>query len=341
MTTSLTMQNVADTLTHSHFHGVQFWDLNALTATAPKWRYLIDQIKADHQDSQIDLIVGLDARGFLFSGALGYAMGINTITARKPGKLPGETVSIEYGKEYKKVDEHGNEVATRDVLHLQKKYLAPGMRVLIVDDVLATGGTAEAACKLIEMCGGIVAGVTVAIEIPELLGRLKLQHHPVKSYMTVIDGVMCADVRYCIDPLITDVHTHNILLIERLSEPKGIAMPGGGVEPFESLIAALMRETKEETNCLADLKRISFHRLLTGADRDPRGVQVSYVFRVETKTQQARGEAGKTSLFIIKAGSNCVPNAHEFAFSDHHQTLQEFVHNEWSCDPEVQKAAMV
>lgn len=116
------------------------------------------------------MIVGPEARGFIFGVPVAYALGVGFIPVRKPGKLPGETISVNYGLEY-----------GEDQLQLHKDAIKPGQRVAVVDDLLATGGTVEGVAKLIEQAGGIVASLDFVIELTELKGKDKLEGYDVLS----------------------------------------------------------------------------------------------------------------------------------------------------------------
>ena len=321
---TLTMQDIANGMTYSTHHDVQFWDFNSITASGEKWRLLIDTIAEHHKDDTIDMIIGLDARGFLLSGALGYALGADHVTARKAGKLPGETIYEEYGKEYVEANKHGQQKA-HDQLHLQTAYIEPGMKVLVLDDVLATGGTAEACCKLIERLGATVAGVTVVIELPELGGRgNKLAAYPVHSLISIVEGTPVVDIEYCVDILATDSATEELILIERKSDPKGIAMPGGRIEKGESVESAAVRELAEETNCVTD--SVTYTGVLSGLTRDPRGVKVSTVVKVSVDSSSAQGEvvAGKTRTDIKRIPTRAhLPEIAEFVLG-HGECLEKY-----------------
>ena len=122
------------------------------------------------KDKNIDLVVGPEARGFIFGVPVAYALGVGFIPVRKPGKLPGETVSMNYGLEY-----------GTDTLQIHKDAIKKGQRVAIVDDLLATGGTIEAVAKLVESVGGEVVALDFVIELTELKGRDKLKGYDVLS----------------------------------------------------------------------------------------------------------------------------------------------------------------
>ncbi|WP_315073964.1 adenine phosphoribosyltransferase [uncultured Clostridium sp.] len=150
--------------------GISFKDITTLIGDGKALKETIDQIVKHLKDKNIDLIVGPEARGFIFGVPVAYALGVGFIPVRKPGKLPGETLSINYGLEY-----------GEDTLEIHKDAIKPGQRVAIVDDLLATGGTVEGVAKLIEQAGGIVASLDFVIELTELNGKGKLKGYDVLS----------------------------------------------------------------------------------------------------------------------------------------------------------------
>ncbi|AWK52469.1 adenine phosphoribosyltransferase [Clostridium beijerinckii] len=150
--------------------GISFKDITTLISDGEALKEAIDQIINHIKDKKIDLIVGPEARGFIFGVPVAYALGIGFIPVRKPGKLPGETISINYGLEY-----------GEDQLQIHKDAIKPGQRVAIVDDLLATGGTVEGVVKLIEQVGGEVASLDFVIELTELNGKDKLKGYDVLS----------------------------------------------------------------------------------------------------------------------------------------------------------------
>lgn len=150
--------------------GISFKDISTVIGDGEALRYSIDEIVKHLQDKKIDLIAGPEARGFIYGVPVAYAMGIGFVPVRKPGKLPGETVSVKYDLEY-----------GTDELQIHKDSIKPGQRVAIVDDLLATGGTIEAVAKLVEMAGGEVVTLDFAIELTELNGRAKLDGYEVMS----------------------------------------------------------------------------------------------------------------------------------------------------------------
>ncbi|GAA3642927.1 adenine phosphoribosyltransferase [Asaccharospora irregularis] len=150
--------------------GINFKDITTLLSNADAFRYSVDAIIKDLKEKDVDLIVGPEARGFLMGTPVAYGLGVGFIPIRKPGKLPGEIESYEYGLEY-----------GTDTLEIHKDSIKKGQRVAIVDDLLATGGTVEAATKLIEKLGGEVVSIQFLIELEFLNGRDKLSKYDVNS----------------------------------------------------------------------------------------------------------------------------------------------------------------
>jgi len=150
--------------------GISFKDITTLIGDGEALKESIDQIVKHLQDKKIDLIVGPEARGFIFGVPVAYVLGVGFIPVRKPGKLPGETISVNYGLEY-----------GEDQLQIHKDAIKPGQRVAIVDDLLATGGTVEGVVKLIEQAGGEVVSLDFLIELTELNGKDKFKGYDVLS----------------------------------------------------------------------------------------------------------------------------------------------------------------
>lgn len=150
--------------------GINFKDITTLMQDGEAFKYTIDQFVNELKDKNVDIIVGPEARGFLMGTPVAYALGVGFVPVRKPGKLPHETERYEYGLEY-----------GTDVLEIHKDAIKPGQRVAIVDDLLATGGTMEAAAKLIEKLGGEVVSMQFLIELDFLNGREKLSKYDVNS----------------------------------------------------------------------------------------------------------------------------------------------------------------
>ncbi len=154
--------------------GVVFKDLSPLFADGTAFRATCDAVVAHHGADSFDVVAGIEARGFLLAAGVAYATSVGVVPVRKAGKLPRPALAATYELEY------GN--ATLEV-H-QDAFLA-GQRVLLIDDVLATGGTAAAGISLVEQAGGQVAGFTVIIELGFLGGRKKLPGYPVHALLTV------------------------------------------------------------------------------------------------------------------------------------------------------------
>lgn len=150
--------------------GIIFKDITTLLKEANGLKSSVDLLNEYFKDLKIDLVAGIESRGFIFGTPLAYNLGVGFIPIRKPGKLPAETFSQEYALEY-----------GTDRIEMHKDAIKEGQSVLIIDDLLATGGTAEAAAKLIENCGGKVAGIGFIIELTFLNGINKLKGYNVKS----------------------------------------------------------------------------------------------------------------------------------------------------------------
>jgi adenine phosphoribosyltransferase len=154
--------------------GVLFRDLTPLFAAGPAFREVVDAIVAHHGRDGFDEVAGIEARGFLIAAAVGYATGAGVVPIRKAGKLPGKTLRVEYALEYGSA-----------TLEVHTDAFLPGSRVLLVDDVLATGGTAAAAAELVERAGATVAGLSVLMELADLNGRALLADRDVHALLTV------------------------------------------------------------------------------------------------------------------------------------------------------------
>ena len=152
--------------------GIKFRDITPLLGNGEAYKAATDAIVEYAREREIDLVVGPEARGFIFGCPVAYEMGIGFAPVRKPGKLPREVVEYKYDLEY-----------GSNTLCMHKDSVKPGQRVLIVDDLLATGGTVEATVKIIEDLGGIVAGLIFLIELDDLNGRKKLKGYDVKTLM--------------------------------------------------------------------------------------------------------------------------------------------------------------
>lgn len=150
--------------------GIRFKDITTLLQDGEAFKYAIDHLAQYAQERNADLIAGPEARGFVLAAPVAYSMGLGFIPIRKAGKLPGDTVSVSYDLEYGK-----------DRLEIHRDAIKPGQRVVIADDLLATGGTIGSTIKLVEELGGVVAGVAFMIELTYLNGREKLKDYDVFS----------------------------------------------------------------------------------------------------------------------------------------------------------------
>ena len=142
--------------------GILFYDITTVLKDKAGFAQLIDAFAAYYIDKKVDLVLGIEARGFIFGPALAYRLNAGFVPVRKPGKLPAETLKVRYDLEY-----------GSDSLEIHKDAIQPGQRVIIVDDLLATGGTMLATTSLVKQLGGEIVGITVAIELDFLKGREK------------------------------------------------------------------------------------------------------------------------------------------------------------------------
>jgi adenine phosphoribosyltransferase len=149
--------------------GIMFKDITPVLADPPLFQDIIHHIGSLYADERIDIVAGIESRGFILGGAIAVMLGAGFVPIRKPGKLPHESIRIDYQLEY-----------GSDALEAHIDAIRPGARVLIVDDVLATGGTACAAVELIRKLGGTVAGVAFLLELGFLRGRTRLCDVPMQ-----------------------------------------------------------------------------------------------------------------------------------------------------------------
>ena len=147
--------------------GIQFRDLTTLFIHAQGFEIVIRTLVDHYRDTIIDKVVGVESRGFIVAAPVAYALSKGFVPLRKPGKLPGPTVGMDYQLEY-----------GTDCLEIHSDALNKGERILVVDDLLATGGTMEAACKLVEQVGGQVVGCAFVVELVDLKGRQRLTRYP-------------------------------------------------------------------------------------------------------------------------------------------------------------------
>jgi len=164
------------TVPHWPIEGVMFRDITTLLQDPEAFRSTCDQFYDRYREMEIDKVVGIDARGFIFGAVLAYRLGVGFIPVRKKGKLPPETISEEYTLEY------GSAVVEMSDSAIQK-----GEKVLIVDDLIATGGTIYAATKLVEKLGGEIVECAFIVELPDLNGRQKISGYPIFT-LTEFEG---------------------------------------------------------------------------------------------------------------------------------------------------------
>jgi adenine phosphoribosyltransferase len=150
--------------------GILFYDISTLLGNREAFAATIDALAAHYSDSEVEVVVSVEARGFIFGGALAYKLGAAFVPARKPGKLPWQKVRAEYALEY-----------GTDAIEMHKDAIGPGQRVLIFDDVLATGGTVAATAGLVRCLGGKIVGTAFLLDLTFLKGREKLAGQEVFS----------------------------------------------------------------------------------------------------------------------------------------------------------------
>ena len=150
--------------------GINFYDITTLLKHPEGLRGTVDALCAEFAGEKVDAVVGIEARGFIFAPAMAYHLGAGFVPARKPGKLPSECASVSYDLEY-----------GQDALQIHSDAVGAGHRVVIADDLLATGGTAKAVVELVEKLGGHVVGLAFVVELEFLPGRQKLAGHDVRS----------------------------------------------------------------------------------------------------------------------------------------------------------------
>jgi adenine phosphoribosyltransferase len=154
--------------------GILFRDITPLLADGEAFKYVTEQLSKVAVTQGAEAIVGIESRGFIFGAPVAVALKLPFIPVRKPGKLPGERVSLQYTLEY-----------GQSQLDIHKDAISRNQKVLIVDDLLATGGTAHAAAKLVELVGGVVAGLAMLIELENLKGREVLKGYHVESLLSM------------------------------------------------------------------------------------------------------------------------------------------------------------
>jgi adenine phosphoribosyltransferase len=150
--------------------GILFKDITTLLKDGAAFAAVVDSLAGRYRHERVDVVVGVESRGFILGGALAHQLKAGFVPVRKLGKLPGKTIAVEYELEY-----------GRDALAMHEDAIKVGQRVLVVDDLLATGGTMAATLRLVDQLGGRVVGVAFMIELAFLHGRDKLKEHPVHS----------------------------------------------------------------------------------------------------------------------------------------------------------------
>lgn len=150
--------------------GINFYDITTLLKHPDGLRQTVDALAAEYDGEKVDTVIGVEARGFIFAPALAYHLGAGFVPVRKPKKLPAECASISYDLEY-----------GQDTLEIHRDAVGNSHRVLIADDLLASGGTAKAVCNLVEELGGTVMGLVFVVELEFLPGRQKLAGYDVRS----------------------------------------------------------------------------------------------------------------------------------------------------------------
>ena len=159
------------TVPHYPRQGIQFRDITTLLKDPVGFRTTIDELVARYKNEKIDMVAGIESRGFILGAPLAYALNKGFIPIRKKGKLPAETMGHDYELEY-----------GTDRIEIHTDAIQKGDRVLLVDDLIATGGTAEAACKLIDRMGGRIVECCFIIDLPDIGGRARLEKHGHKVF---------------------------------------------------------------------------------------------------------------------------------------------------------------
>jgi len=160
------------TVPHWPIEGVMFRDITTLLQDGGAFREACDELYNRYKDEKVDVVVGLEARGFIFGSVLAYKLGVGFVPIRKKGKLPAETTSHTYQKEY-----------GPDTMEIHTDAIKKGDRVLVVDDLLATGGTCSAATALVEKLGGEIIECAFVIDLPDLKGKEKLKGYKIFTMM--------------------------------------------------------------------------------------------------------------------------------------------------------------
>lgn len=169
-----TVKSKIRTFPHWPKKGVMFRDITSLLQDKEGYNHMIELLVERYKDMKIDVVVGIESRGFITGSVLAHRLGLGFVPIRKPGKLPGETASEEYKLEYGK-----------DKIEVHKDAIPEGSRVLLVDDLIATGGTALAACNLLKKLGAEIVECSFIVDLPDLGGKKKLLGNGHKVYNMV------------------------------------------------------------------------------------------------------------------------------------------------------------
>jgi len=167
----MTIKSRIRTVPHYPKQGIQFRDITTLLKDPVGFRLTIDELVRRYRDVKIDKIAGIESRGFILGAPLAYALGKGFIPIRKQGKLPAETIGHDYELEY-----------GTDRIEIHTDAFDKGEKILLVDDLIATGGTAEAACKLVAKMGGQIVECCFVIDLPDIGGRARLEKHGYKVF---------------------------------------------------------------------------------------------------------------------------------------------------------------
>jgi len=159
------------TVPHYPKQGIMFRDITTLLKDPIGMRMMVDELVRRYKDVKIDKIAGIESRGFILGAPLAYALGKGFIPIRKKGKLPAETIGHDYELEY-----------GTDRIEIHTDAISKGEKILLVDDLIATGGTAEAACKLIDKMGGQIVECCFIVDLPDIGGRKRLEKHGQKVF---------------------------------------------------------------------------------------------------------------------------------------------------------------
>jgi len=239
--------------------GILFYDVTTLFEDKDAFKYMIDELCKPYLGMQIDKIVGIDARGFLLASSMAYKLGTGVSIVRKKGKLPYKTKEASYEKEY-----------GLDTIEIHEDTIKPGERVIVVDDLIATGGTMKASCDLVEQLGGIIVGVSWIVDLPFLGGSekiskydchylVKYEDEDVKKSKNQENNKTDDSDQVFPEPVVGALILNDMGEIFLMRSPKWndeYSVVGGHVEVGETMEQALKREVKEETNL--DIEDIKF-----------------------------------------------------------------------------------